>query len=309
MSPDLLYVVTVVSNPLRTASRPALAKAFVARMLAVGVHLTLVECVLGQRPFEFAHFASHGVNFVGVRHTTICWHKESLINIGISRLPASARYIAWIDADIAFRNHTWAADTVHALQQYSVIQPWQHAYDLGPQDQHLETHTSFTSLYVHGKSISPQWRKGYTFGHPGYAWAARREIIEAWGGLYETAVLGSADHNMALGFLGRITETFPADISPQFTESMLAWQARGQHAVGRRIGYVPGTIEHTWHGPKIKRAYVERWNIMRTYKFNPVTDVRHNLEGVTELTGDKPDFQHAIEAYFASRDEDSNTMG
>ena len=301
-----LHVVAVVSNPLRFASRIRLTKAFCEQQLAAGVSLTLVECALGDRAFDFEHIDPR-INFVGVRHTTICFHKESLINIGLSRLPRHAAYIAWIDADVMFRCPTWPLDIIHALQQYSVIQPWETALDLGPRGEILDVHTSFAALFVQGRPIFPTWRKGYTFGHPGYCWAVRREIVERVGGLYDAAILGSADHNMSLGLLGRVTETFPADISPEFTASQLSWQARGRHFIGERIGYLPASvIEHTFHGAKAKRGYVSRWDILRKWKYYPVTDIRRNLDGVVELCGNKPGFQKDVEAYFASRDEDSN---
>lgn len=306
MNADLLTVIAVVSNPLGTLSRPALARVFVQHMRQSGVHLVLVEAALGERPHELADLAGPDMTYVPVRHKTIVWHKESLINIGLSRIPKDAAYVAWIDADVQFRSATWAADTVTALQQFEVIQPWQNAYDLGPKGQHLELHTSFASLYQQQKPIFPTWRSGYVFGHPGYAWAARRETLESTGGLFDAAALGSADHNMALAILGRVTETFPGDISPQFTDALLAWQARAIRFVGYRMGFLPGTIEHLFHGPKAKRGYVSRWDILRRYKFNPLTDLKHNLDGVIELTGNKPGLQHDIEVYFAARDEDSN---
>lgn len=308
-SPSELHVIAVVSNPLRTLVRPRLAARFIHHMVESGVQLTVVEAALGYRPYELELLCPEPISFIGVRHSTLVWHKESLINIALSRLPKTARYIAWIDADVFFRNPNWASDTIHALQQYSIVQPWENCYDLGPHGKHMEpVHTSFASLVVRGQPIFPHWKKGYTFGHPGYAWAARREILEEIGGLFEFAALGSADHNMALGLLGRITETFPADISPEFTAAMLAWQARGEYHVGARIGYVPGTIEHTWHGSKTKRGYVSRWEILRQYNFNPVTDLRKNLDGVIELSGAKRNMRHAVEAYFRSRDEDANVM-
>lgn len=307
MHADQLYVVTPYSNPLRTQSRPRLAKAFCAHMIDSGVNLVLVECQLGKRPFELEGHIDPRVTYIGVRHSTIVWHKESLINIGLSRLPSSAEYVAWVDADITFLSPTWAADTVHALQQYSVVQPWQNAYDLGPYNEHLELHTSFASLFVHGRPIFPQWKAGYTFGHPGYAWAYRRSVLEEVGGLFDKAALGSSDHNMALALIGRASETFPNNISPQFTESVMAWQAKAKHFFGERIGFVPGRLEHTWHGPKAKRAYVSRWSILQRWKFNPVLDLKYNFQGVLELAGNKLGLQKDIESYFAARDEDANT--
>jgi hypothetical protein len=303
--PSQLHVVAVVSNPLRFASRVRLTQEFCSQQLEAGVSLTLVECALGERAFMFEALDAR-INFVGVRHTTLLWHKENLINIGLSRLPRDAKYVAWIDADVMFRSPTWAVDIIHALQQYSIIQPWTAALDLGPNGEVLEMHTSFCSLWIEGKPIFPQWKKGYTFGHPGYAWAARIEILQSIGGLYEGAILGSADHNWALSLLGRAAETFPSDISPEFTASQLSYQARAKHFAGQRIGRLGGTIEHSFHGPKRNRAYVSRWDILRKWKYNPVTDVRHNLDRVIELCGNKPGLQKDIEQYFSSRFEDSN---
>ena len=305
-SASQLYVVAVVSNPLGTISRPTLARKFCQQMLDAGVNLTLVEGALGERPFELTGLDAR-INYVPVRYQTICWHKESLINIGFSRLPKAARYIAWIDADVSWRTSDWPVQIIDGLQQFSVLQPWTTCYDLGPQDEHLDAHTSFAALHRSKKPIFPTWKKGYTFGHPGYAWCGRRETLENMGGLIDFAALGSADHNMALGMLGRITETFPAGISPQFTEAMLAWQAKAKQFVGMRIGALPLTIEHTWHGKKTSRGYVTRWQILEKYKFNPLTDLKRNLDGVMELAGNKPDLQHDIELYFEARDEDANS--
>ena len=115
MRADLLHVVTCIANPLRWKSRIACYHDFARHMAESGVHLTVVECAYGERPFELA---ADGVNHVAVRAKTLVWNKENLLNIGISRLPGDWRYVAWIDADIRFRKSGWAAETVHALQQY-----------------------------------------------------------------------------------------------------------------------------------------------------------------------------------------------
>src|SRR5271154_4063886 len=114
MKANLLHVVTVVYNPIDWESRLRLYREFEAHMLASGVCLTTVECALGSRPHLLGGEAR--VNHVGVRASTLLWNKENLINLGISRLPENWQYVAWIDADIKFRNEHWAADTVDLLQ-------------------------------------------------------------------------------------------------------------------------------------------------------------------------------------------------
>jgi hypothetical protein len=153
MRADLLNVVTCVANPLRWASRIAFYRAFEEHMLDTGVALTVVECAHGDRPFEID--PRPGVRHIGVRAKSLVWNKENLLNLAIARLPDDWRYVAWIDADIRFRKPGWAAETVHALQQYDIVQPWSDCYDLGPNDDHLHTHRSFCRQFVRrqGKPI------------------------------------------------------------------------------------------------------------------------------------------------------------
>jgi hypothetical protein len=308
MRPDLLHVVTAIANPIRWESRIRLYREFEQHMLASGVQLTVVECAFGERPFQCA--GTPGVQHVGVRAHTLVWTKENLLNLGIAR--ADARYIATIDADVRFRKPGWAAETVHALQQYDVVQPWSDCYDLGPDDDHLASHRSFCRLWADRKPIvqGPNAKDGpYQFGHPGYAWAWTRQALEWVGGLIETAALGAADHHMALALIGHVGETIPGNLTPGYSAPLYRWQAAAMQHIASNISYVPGTIEHAWHGPKDKRAYVERWAILARNHFDPGTDLKRNTWGVLELAGNKPELRRDLDAYFRSRDEDSNTLG
>lgn len=182
MRADLLDVVAVYSNPIRWNSRLRLMREFEAHMLDSGVRLTTVECALGERPFDLAD--NPHINRVRVRNRTLVWNKENLINIGITRLPHDWKYLSWVDADVTFRKKHWTSETVHALQQYPIVQPWSDCYDLGPDDDHLQHHKAFCHLHHHRKPIKPS-SGGYQFAHPGYAWAAKRSAIDKLGGLFE----------------------------------------------------------------------------------------------------------------------------
>jgi hypothetical protein len=306
ISAQSLHVVTVVANPIRWKSRAALYRDFERHMIESGVQLTLVECAYGDRPFELG--GNPLVNHVGVRAKSLVWNKENLINIGISRLPGDAKYIAWVDGDVRFRKIGWAVETVHALQQYDLVQPWSDCYDLGPDDDHLAIHRSFCRLWHDRKPIVPSGGN-YQFAHPGYAWAATRTALDWLGGLVETAALGAGDHHMALGLIDRIEESVPGNITASYLRPLLQWQARARAHIAGNISYVPGSIEHAWHGSKDKRKYVDRWSIITKYQFDPDQDLKRNSWGVFELAGNKPELRHAIDAYFRARDEDSNTLG
>jgi hypothetical protein len=223
MRAELLDVVTCVANPLRWNSRLDLYRAFERHMLDSGVRLTTVECAYGDRPFECG--GTPGVAHVALRSHSVIWNKEALLNAGIARLPHDWKYVAWIDADVFFRRRDWASETVQALQLHDVVQPWTHCYDLGPNGEHLQVHTAFAKIVQDGKPVEPKGRHGYEFAHPGYAWAAKRQALELVGGLIEGA-LGAGDHHMALALIGRVHESVPAGIHPNYLAPLVTWQER-----------------------------------------------------------------------------------
>ncbi len=306
MHPGLLHVVTCVSNPIRWQSRIRLYRDFAQHMLESGVKLTVVECAFGNRPFELG--GTDGVRHVPVRAKTMLWTKENLLNLGVARLPQDWQYVAFIDADVRFRKPGWAAETVHALQLYDVVQPWSDCYDLGPDDDHLQAHRAFARQVHKGAAIGVA-NRGYEFAHPGYAWAWTRQALDWTGGLIETASLGAGDHHMALALLGRAAESIPAGISAGYRRPIFDWQSRAIHHIAGNIGFVPGTIEHHWHGAKDRRGYISRWDILTRHHFDPLADLKRNVWGVYELAGNKPALRADIDRYFRSRNEDANTLG
>ena len=308
MRADLLHVFTARANPLMWKVPDRIFRDFAQHMLDSGVVLHVIECAYGERPF--VHDDIPGVDHIGVRARTMVWSKESLLNVGISRVP-EAKYIAWFDSDVFFRRPTWAVDTVHALQLYDFVQPWTDCYDLGPGDEHLAAHRSFARVWHDRLPImqGPNAKPGsYTFAHPGYAWAATRHALTQVGGLIDTAALGAADHHMAMALIGRVHDSIPRNLKPAYGEPMLRWQERAARSAAGNLGYVAGTIEHSWHGPKAARRYVDRWELLRRHGFDPNTDLIRNLDGVVELAGNKPELRHAIDAYFRQRIEDSNAL-
>ena len=314
MRADLLHVVTAIANPIRWASRIALYRAFERHMVQSGVRLTVVECAYGERPFELD--GNPLVHHVGVRSKTMVWNKENLINLGIARLPEDWRYVAWIDADITFRRPQWAADTVHALQLYDVVQPWSDAYDLGPNDEHLQHHVGFCRQVHQGAPVVPGgnrfWKYNggpYDYPHPGYAWAATRDVLNRLGGLIDFAGMGAGDHHMALSLVGAADRSIPGGASVPYKRRLFQWQDRARLHVNRNIGHVPGTIEHGWHGKKAQRKYLERWDMFLRHGFDPDTDLKPNTFGVIELACNKPELRRELDLYFRARDEDGNTLG
>jgi hypothetical protein len=173
------------------------------------------------------------------------WSKENCLNIGISRLPHDAKYIGTFDSDIHFRKPGWAAEAIHILQFYPVVQPWKTAYDLGPNDDHLDAHVSFASVFHAGKPVVPKGTKFWTanggpydYPHSGFAWCWVREILDKIGGLFELGGMGSGDHHMALGIAGLADYSIPAETSSAYRDAVKLWEARALVHVNRKLGYV-----------------------------------------------------------------------
>ncbi len=304
MRADQLHVISVYSNPMRWQSRHGIFRKFIEHMVESGVKLTIVECGFGDRPFEWHDYET--VQVVHVRSNSVNWTKENLINIGMSRLPMDWEYLAWVDGDIHFRHKHWASETVDALQQYPVIQPWADCYDLGPNGEHLEHHKSFACQRWHRKikGIGP----GYEFAHPGYAWASRRDILDKMGCLLDFCITGAADHHMALAMINRAAWSIPGGATDAYKLPILQWQERANKVIIGNLGYLPGSIEHSWHGRKKKRKYVERWQIIIQNKYDPFSDIKRNTWGVIELAGNKPQLAHDLDVYMHQRNEDGNEM-
>lgn len=311
-----LHIVTAVANPIRWESRTRLAiNSILDWINEPQVHLTVVECAYGARPYELASLASDRVMHVPVRATTLAWNKECLLDIGIAHLPQSAKYIGTFDADIHFRKAGWAYETLHALQLYPVIQPWKTALDLGPNDSLIQVHTSFCSLHHEGKPVVPNSLHFWTFdggpyiyAHTGFAWAWVRDVLDRIGGLFELGGMGSGDHHMGLGLVGAAEKSIPNDTAPSYRDAVMTWQNRAVTHANKKLGYVPGIIEHQFHGSKAARKYVCRWDMFLKHGFDPNRDLKRNTYGVIEWAGNNPELEREWDNYLRSRNEDANII-
>lgn len=142
----------------------------------------------------------------------------------------------------------------------------------------------------------------------GYAWAARREFLDKTGGLFEAGVAGAGDHHMALALVGRVHESAPGDVHSKYLEALWQWQEKALRACTGGLGYVNGSILHSWHGSKRSRQYQSRWRILTEQQFDPTRDIDKNVQGVWELTGSKPALRELLSNYLKSRNEDSRDV-
>lgn len=310
MDCDRLTVVTALCNPLGWQTRARHYRAFRDHVLAGGARLVVVEAQMGARPHEFA--GDERVTHIAVRHRTLVWNKESLLNLGIARA-AKTECIAWLDADIEFRRKDWVMATVDALQRYPVVQPFSDAINLGPQGEPLcvkgsHVRPSFARTWRETGGID-KWQRGndepWLRPHPGYAWAARRDTLDAMGLLLDQCA--DADLLMAMAMVGKVDAALAGrPLTPAHAAALRPWLDRAAATVRGHLGFVPGTVEHAWHGEAADRQHASRADMLVAHDFDPRTDLRTNIDGVIELAGNKPALERAFEAFFAARCEDRN---
>lgn len=315
------YVIAVMTNPERFKVRPRLFKDFMDRMDRYGAKLYVVEGSFGNRDYEVTDV--NNPRHIRIKTDSELWHKENLINIGISRLPSDWKYVAWIDGDIDFVRPDWMLETVHELQHHPVVQMFEDSIDLGPNHEIMATYKGFAYCY---KNNLPQkqikagdnnmsnedagcyyyGRKGSpgTYWHPGYAWAATREAINTCGGILDMAIVGAGDHHMACALIGQAEKSLPKKVHANYKKYVLAWQERALR-LHKNIGYIKGTIYHFWHGKKRDRKYKDRWSILIDNNYNPSLDIHKDWQGLWTLYPGHEALRDQIRQYFQARNEDS----
>ena len=100
----------------------------------------------------------------------------------------------------------------------------------------------------------------------------------------------------------------PGGTNPAYSEMVLDWQDRALRKVNLRVGALPGTIEHLFHGSKAKRGYLDRWGMFVNHQFHPYKDTVRNKYGVLDFAGNKPQLVNEFDRYLRSRREDDNCL-
>ena len=145
------------------------------------------------------------------------------------------------------------------------------------------------------------FRSNFLLGHPGFAWAARREVMV--NGFYDRSIIGGGDRIMLNGFTGHYV-----GVSRKMPKAM----EEDVRAFGRKltllagptnVSYAPGVVVHIWHGNRADRDYTNRYHILLHNNYDPVHDVRINEAGVLEWASAKPKLHKMVNEYFSNRKE------
>jgi len=267
-----------------------------------GAKLYTIECAFGEEEYTIPESEMN----IRLRARHPVWMKENLINIAISRLPDNWKYVLWLDADIEFLDQDWQIKILEAFEKYDIIQVFEYADFLGPDDNVLETNYSMLYSHVHQIPIDRNHYKTF-YPHPGYGWGITREAYEKIGGLIDFGVVGSGDGHMAFSLLGRYEESLPFEenlFHPNYIEKIKEWQSKVDELIPKsKLGYASVNIKHYFHGYREDRKYVDRMRIIADLQFDPEEDIAYNSKGIIQLKSRK-DILEAINEYFSNRNED-----
>ena len=237
-------------NPGRHENKVENFRKFKGAVAAQGLQMLCVELVFGDSTFQLLDASSDAPDceIMVQRRTSegnTLWQKERLLNIALDNLPASVTKVMWLDSDLIFLNDDWVPETAELLDQYPVVQPFGWMTYL-PADQGSEYGTEKLPTLPLGQGVSGVYhgaglgvsqfgelcfRANFVIGHPGFAWAARREVITS-AGFYDRSIIGGGDRIMLGAFTGHYNGA--RKMPPMMAEDVRAFGARLRRSSGRR---------------------------------------------------------------------------
>ncbi|HKX55840.1 MAG TPA: hypothetical protein VJN01_07060, partial [Xanthomonadales bacterium] len=239
-----LAVVSCYFNLNHSKYRLANYQAFRAALDAVGVTSLTIEWSRDGNSFELPDDDS----VMKVKGGDYIWQTERLLNLGIQNLPACFDQVAWVDADIVFEQPDWPEEIEKSLHRWPLIQMFSLARMMPEPGQEQQPFMEVPgSVYCHQHQV--KWPDGSErLGHCGYAWAARREVIQPVG-LFDGTPVGGGDKNKLFALLNQLNHAQMAERQNQaMRQHYHAWAGRLREACGGRFGYADLSLHHLWHG-------------------------------------------------------------
>ena len=223
----------------------------------------------------------------------VLWQKEAMLNLLLRQLPPEVLYVVWTDRDLIFQNPDWPAQTMRRLDtDCCVVQLFEQVALQNVRRAVTQRRTGYVKALSLGIQ-SPAY---------GYAWAARRDYLDAIGGFPSMNIIGGGDTVMAHAWLNRHIKF--GKYARGLNDWNAQWAARARREMrGRECSYIPGEVLHLWHGNRANRQFDTRHQILQRHDYDPAKHVRIDSNGLLELH-DAPDLQIELQRYFDRRNED-----
>ena len=247
-------------------------KEFKANLERQGVKLYAVELAFDDEEFLL------GDVYLRLRTDTVLWHKESLLNILVKRLPPYVKKIAWLDCDIFIEKSNWSEEVSDLLNDYKIVQLGsEHIYldNAG----HIQRQHKTLGYGAHHQKAD--WGN-YAEYHPGLGWAASRDLFSKCGGLFNYGLSGGADGMMGYIFANGKGEDpnnmrtwireeryeLYKEFCPTIIEKLEDYKNAIAPYVNGSVTYLDSKVWHRYHAPQSRRGYMSRPEVLRGIDLN-----------------------------------------
>lgn len=304
---DGLLAITTYFNPLSYRRRLANYRTFRRHL---GLPLLTVELSFDQT-FELGE--GDAEILIQLRGGDVLWQKERLLNVGLAALPKSCHKVVWVDADTIAGSADWPAQVSRALDEFPIVQCFSRVGHLSP-DSQTNNHGPVgpaewwqPSLIIDIETGIPV-AKGLRrpTGQAGFAWAARRQLLDEHG-FYDASIVGGGDHAMACAAYGDYDAASQRQkMNRRQWVHYLAWAEPFFADIQGAVSFVDCPIYNLWHGAIPDRRYQERHDGMSHLQFDPSSDLAIGTSGAWRWNSEKPLLHQYVNDYFALRKEDGD---
>ena len=235
--------------------------------------ITTVEVALPNQKF----FIDDSIK-IKANYSNIFWQKERCLNIAIENLPENTENICWVDTDIRFYNDNFKEDAIKALETYKIVQLFDSCFE-SPDINRYNNNIGIGYKFVHGLS-------DVYFPHIGYSWAFHKNILID-NKLYDLDPVGNSDVLQLMTWIGTWNHASIIDLNYEYRIQFLLWAWNSYEKAESNIGYVPGKVEHFYHGKIIHREYTTRNNILTKHNFSPKKDIEIDKNNLYRINNDE----------------------
>jgi hypothetical protein len=303
-----VWAITSYYNPARFKRRLPNYRIFRANL---GIPLVTVELSFDGH-FELTEKDADVL--VQISGGAVLWQKERLLNVALKSVPPDVDNIAWLDSDVIFERSDWVDEANKQLEAFYIVQLFSDIVDLTQDHKSTTGHHDAAPSGRGVVSLLGERNSGIAAileqvaqarsKCVGFAWAARREILEKHG-LYDAMVVGGGVRALAAAMYGQF-ETLAKvyQLNGARQQHYLKWARPYHRTIGERIGHVDGRLYHLWHGEAGNRKYSERHRWFSGFNFDPDADLAIGPNGAWHWARSRPDLEQFFANYFMNRAED-----
>jgi len=231
-------------------------------------------------------------NIIHVRSNSVMFHKENLIDIGISRCKKKYNKYCMLDSDIIFSDLNWYENISIELDKTDIVQPFEKAFWMD-----IDMTTIIQSKYSVAYNGKKKLEK---LEHPGFVWAFTKQWYENIG-LPDFCISGGGDQIIAnvaftIHLKGKKTNYINSKEFDKYIK---------RAEINFISNYIKGNVFHLFHGNLNNRQYTSRHELIKNEGYSDDC-LQKNEDGVYEWIPSVLDKMNKLFlTYFMNRGDDA----